>query len=290
MLAEYKEYIENLKLDHSEHTISSYKYSIEPFINYYNIKNIDDIKKITTKQCREFLNYLKEAGLSNNSINSRLRPLKAFFNFLSVERYIDESSWSNVKELRIPRRNPAFLSYDEIDLLVKNCKNLCEKTMFTLYITSGLRREELIKLKINDIIDNGHINVIGKGNKQRILGLQDSVYELLKEYVESRNEKWGNKYDNIFISNQGRPFTGSGIYRKFKSLCNRSGIPEERINVLHPHSMRHTFATNMLESGCDIKILQVGLGHANMKTTSDIYSHVRNTALDNAIKNQRKIL
>jgi integrase/recombinase XerD len=161
--------------------------------------------------------------------------------------------------------------------------------MFVLFVTTGLRKNELITLKISDVVGE-HITTLGKGSKQRQLGLQPEVAKLLQSYIDWRIDKWGNTYPNVFITNQGRPFTACGIYRKIESLFIRAGLPPERVQSLCVHSLRHTFASNLLESGADIKILQVAMGHSTLKVTSDIYSHIRTSALDSAMKNQRKII
>jgi site-specific recombinase XerD len=288
MIAEIEEYMNTVKMDKSNNTIRSYEYAIKLFTDFIQVKDFSDIKKVNSVKCREFQSYLISQGNAKSSINAYIRPLKALFNWLVENEYLESSPLEKVKYLKTAKTIPVFLSEEEIIAMVSACKNLEEKFIFTLMLTTGLRRNELVKLKISDV-EGQHILVHGKGSKDRRLILQPEIDDLLCEYLDYRNKKFGNKSEFLLISKMGSGFSGEAIRMKIQAIGKRANIPPERLEKIHPHTLRHTFATNLVGSGADIRVVQGALGHANLATTQ-IYAHLRNTTLDNAMLNMKSIL
>ena len=286
--AEHAEYLTTLQMDKSIRTLEVYTSAINRFFDYFKIDSLDKMKEITPAQCRVYQGVLKEAGLSNSSINTNTRPLKAFYYFFLNNEYVTSNPWCKVKELKVPKKEPVYLSEKESDDMISACKNDQELLIISVMIMLGLRRSEITNLKRSNIIDH-HIHIIGKGSKERVLPLSDDLYKLLQSYLLVRDSKWGDKYDNVFISQEGNPISGEAIRIKVQSIGRRAGIPAERLEKIHPHSLRHTFCTNMIENESNIRIVQGAMGHSSLETTIK-YSHLRNTALDKAVLNQRSIL
>jgi site-specific recombinase XerD len=287
-IAEINEYITTLKLDKSSRTIVSYEAAIQKLIRFLNIQTFEDLKNVTPSNLRELQNNMKESGLQASSINANMRPLKAMFNWFVENQYVESSPVSKVKALKTPKKLLAYLTEEETSLIVKSCKRVLDKLIIVLLITTGLRRNELVSLKISDIVGN-HIIVNGKGSKQRKLILHPDVCVLLNQWLKIRNRKYGDSCEYLLISKMGKQFTGNAIRDKVKASMKRAGFSEERIQEIHTHSLRHTFVANLFESGADIFTAQSALGHSDLATTQ-IYAHLRNSALDRAMLNQKSIL
>jgi integrase/recombinase XerC len=222
------------------------------------------------------------------SVNSHLRNLKALFRWLLGKKYITEDIFFNLKELKIVDTNKdnQYIEFEESRKMVNASKNLRDKVILATYLSLGLRRAELIDLKINSY-NNGILTVIGKGNKVRELGVEPNLRNILEQYITERNAS--NPNDYLFISNKGSKFSGTGIYFKVKSTTKRANLSEKRIKDIHPHTMRHTFGTDLRESCGDIRKVQDAMGHASMQTTM-IYDHVRSKIVNEAIINKRSVL
>lgn len=287
-IKEIKEYFDYLKLDKSKNTIRSYATAIDLFLEFSKINNFLELKKITSQDLRNFQMYLKNSGVSLSSINARIRPIKAMLNWMVDNSYIEVSPAYRLKDLKVGKKIPAFLSEEEVDVMINACKNDLDKLIVALLVTTGLRREELTSLRLKDY-DGLHITVNGKGNKQRVLILQEDVVKLMNKWIEKRNKKYGKINDYIFVSKAKTKFDGSSILRKIKSIMRDGGFEDERIKQIHTHSLRHTFVANLFEYGADIYTAQVALGHENL-TTTQIYSHLRNSALDKSMLNMKPVL
>jgi site-specific recombinase XerD len=282
MIAEIQEYLNTVKMDKSEHTVRSYEYAIKLFLDFIQAKDFSDIEKVTSAKCREFQSHLME-DKAKSSINAYVRPLKALFNWLIENEYLTVTPFGKVKYLKTAKVMPVFLSEEEISAMINACKNVEEEFIFTLMLTTGLRRNELVKLKLVDIEDN-HILVHGKGSKDRRLILQPAVVALMKDYLDYRNTKYSDKSEYLLVSKMSCGYSGESIRQKIQRIGERAGLSPERLEKIHPHTLRHTFATNLVGSGADIRIVQGALGHANLNTTM-IYAHLRDSALDNAMLN-----
>lgn len=287
-IPEINEYINTVKLDKSPNTVSTYETAINKFIEFLNIESFDDVKKITSADCRNHQTHMKELGLQHSSINTNIRPLRAMFNWLVENENLETSPLSKVKDLKVPKKVLAYLTEEEISLMVNSCKNVLDKLIIVLLITTGLRRNELVSLKTSDFVGS-HIIVNGKGSKQRKLILQPEVCDLMNKWLKIRNRKYGDTCEYLLVSKMRSQFSGNAIWEKVKSVMRLAGISEERVDQIHTHSLRHTFVANLFESGGDIFTAKSALGHENLATTQ-LYAHIRNSALDRAMLNQKSIL
>lgn len=288
MINEVEEYFNVLAMDKSEHTLRSYRTAWKKLSEFLNIETFEDIVNIKSDDIRKHQLNLKDQGISHASINTNIRPLRAMFNWFVENEYLDKNPFDRVKDLKTEKKVLAFLSEDEQEQIVNACRDdILDLLIFAILISTGLRREELCQLDLDDY-DGQHLLIHGKGNKERVLALQDPIILLLDQYLETRIRKHGNR-GALLISRQSDRFTGDGIYCRIKSILKKAGLPDDRIEQIHPHSLRHSFVANMLQAGNDIYVTSRGLGHANIETTMK-YAHIHGATLDKAIKNQRSIL
>jgi integrase/recombinase XerC len=234
---------------------------------------------------------LLTTNIQKSSVNSYLRPLKTIFNYLVENEIIEDNPFGKIKLLKTQKKLVSYLSEDEINIMIKSCDiartSPTDKLILVLFLTTGIRREELINIKISDICGQ-HVTINGKNNKQRKLILQPEIFKLLESYIPYRLKKYGVLHPELFISKYGTKFTGDGISKKIKRIMKESGFSAERISQIHTHSLRHTFVANLFESGADIYTAQKALGHELLKTT-EIYAHLRNSALDRSILNMKPL-
>lgn len=284
-----KEYFDMLRMDRSEKTIESYTYSVDKFFDYLKIESTKDISNVTTSQCREYQAACKAEGLGHSSINAYVRPLKALYNWLMENNDFSNNPFEKVKSLKEPNEEKAYLTEEEIEKFLGACKKAEEKAMFSMFFQLGIRRQELIDITFDDVIDDV-ILIHGKGSKERVVAMPSDTYSLYQEHLKIRNKKYGKDIPYIFVSKMRKQYSGQAIWDKFKTIMKRAGFSEQRIDELHPHSTRHTFLTNFLGNGNDIKSAQKVLGHSDIAVTSKIYAHLRDNALISMMRNQKPLL
>ena len=258
----------------SENTKESYQFDLEDFYNYF--KNID-ITSLKEKDIIDYLEYLKDKKkLSSRSIERHLTTIRGFFKYLT-KMEITHDITKSIDNLKLGKFLPETLTLDEVNELMDIKLNspfaYRTKAMLELMYGSGLRVSELVNLSINDIdLYNNTILINGKGSKERIVPLGDYAKEYLNLYLQNRSSllkrKNGNP-DKLFLNNHGRPITRNGFNFLLNNILKEKGIKK---NVT-PHSLRHSFATHMLDNGADLKVIQELLGHSDIVTTR-IYTHV----------------
>ena len=259
----------------SNNTYESYAFDLDCFKNYFNGKNVDNIHE---NDIVKYLEYLKEEKkLTPRSIERHLTTLRGFFKYLVKTEILKYDITKNIDNLKIGKHLPSTLTKEEIELLMDifldNPFNYRTKAMLELMYGSGLRVSELVNLTLNDIdLYNDTILIHGKGSKERIVPLGDYAKEYLREYLNVRNslikKKNGNP-DKLFLNNHGKPITRNGFNFLLNKLLKEKGIEKE----VTPHTLRHSFATHMLDNGADLRTIQELLGHSDMVTTR-IYTHV----------------
>ena len=293
-LENIKEYFDFLTLAKSPNTLASYVISVERFFDYLHVQTIEDVKKITPSNCRSYMMQLKEDGLKISSINAHIRPLKAIFNWLVDNDYVNKSPLNKIKLLKEEKREVDYLSVDETKKIVSACTRLEDRAIVATLLMTGLRRDEIASLKLVDYTGT-HITVIGKGNKQRTLPVASEVKMLLDQYIKIRNKKHGNTYEYLFVSKScklsqlnGR-FSGEAIRAKVKRALVLAGFPKDRMDTISTHKLRHTFASTLVLNDVPVETIQLALGHTNITTTMR-YVHINKQKMDDAIlKNLPKL-
>jgi site-specific recombinase XerD len=286
-MKEYEKFLEKLELDKSPHTIRSYKSAIDEFLVHFNINNIEDIKKLTPGHYDDYMVYLKSKGLKASSVNTFIRPIKVFLNWLKTREHINRNPFKGLEYLSREQRIPFFITDGEASAMMNSCKNLQDKLIISFLLYEGLRREELCDLKISDLIIESseiHISVKGKGDKERQAPLlvHPVIDDDLRKFLSNRRFS-DNEY--LFVSPFNKRFSSSSIWYKVKSVGKRAGIEESRLDRLTPHKLRHTACTELSTKANDDTV-QAFMGHSNIETTK-IYTHLKNNAMDDAIRKMK---
>lgn len=266
-------FIKSLK---SEKTKNDYKIWIEDFLEYKNIKEVEQLKDINVRDIVDWVDFLrKEKNNLDNSIKPKCQGLSSFFLFLMEDQnygILNNPVIYVLKKLK-PQKNPSrrtFLTIEEQELFLSECKSKREIAMFTLFLNNGLRVSELINLNLNDfgkVISptNGeeiyYINIVRKGGKIQRMRLNNDTAEAINDYIENGRKQ--SVYNNLFISNGGKPMSTSCIDKSIKKIKDKAGISKN----ISAHSLRRSIATTLHNQGVDIDGIKNVLGHASISTT-----------------------
>lgn len=262
----------------SKNTISAYETDLAHYIEflekYHHIKKPDQINE---RMLEGYLKSIRNKGLSAKTQARRLTSIKAFHAFLLLEREVDENISLNVKSPKIERNLPSVLSIDEVIKLLEAIDTtkplgLRNMALLELIYGSGLRVSELLSLKVSDLhINQKYLTVIGKGNKERIVPISDMAVIALRNYlVKAREELVKEKTPYLFLNLNGDVLSRVGFFKVLKKIAQDAGLNPDLIS---PHTLRHSFATHLLENGMDLRTLQSLLGHEDISTTQ-IYTHI----------------
>ena len=283
----------------SQRTIKAYTYDLNLFDKFLKPKKIKDVN---TSIIRKYLQVLQEKGLKSTSIKRKLATLKVFFSFLENEEIIDISPMHKLKgRFKIPRKLPRILSINEVSELLsilnkesqkysgyKKYQWLRNQLIFELLFSTGIRIDELVKLKIEDYDRNNKtLLVYGKGRKERIIYISSNeVQNLISRHIILRNEI-DTIHDFLFVNNRLTPLSVHSIRNIFKTILSKSSITKHYT----PHCLRHTMATLLVENGADIRSVQEILGHSSISTT-EIYVTISRQRKIEVMKkyNQRNLI
>ncbi len=283
---EGKDFINYLLIDkkYSEDTIFSYKNDLEKFFNFF--KNIS-IKNINKDDLRNYLKYLNDSDLSEKSISHSISTLRSFYKFLVAEEYLDNNLVMFIDLPKLPKNLPNVLSVEEVDQLLNidvfDKYSARNKAMLELMYSSGLRISELINLKVVDIsLDEALVRVFGKGSKERIVPIGDCALNALKTYIFVYRKDLLKKQssDYLFLSSLGDKMSRQAFFKIIKAIAIDKNIKTE----ISPHTLRHSFATHMLNYGADLRSIQELLGHSDIATTQ-IYTHISKNKISDDYQN-----
>lgn len=251
----------------SKNTLLSYKRDIEHYFEYFQSFVVDE------NSVREYLSKLK---CSSSSLARKVSALRSLYKFLIANRYLDHSPFDSIKGVKLEKKLPIYLSSDEIkkigDSFDRDYISVRDKLIFDLLVYSGARISEILSLKLSDVDYEGrYMKIVGKGNKMRLVPLQDHTLESIMNYVDHfRSMFFNEKFKNMLFVNMSR----NNYWIRLKRQALRAGIKKK----IYPHMLRHTFATIMLMNGANIRHVQEMLGHSDVATT-EIYTHVSNNRL-----------
>lgn len=248
-------------------------------LNDWAEKNSLEIISLTRQGLREWLIDLGGEKLSENSKRRLISSVRGFYKFLMFDGHIKQNP---AEDLVAPQKGvylPRFLNQTEIEILLTSPDTstetgLRDRAILELMYASGLRVSETANLKISNIdIDSGILTTIGKGSKTRRVPVGSSAVEWLKSYLAVRRKRENIEIDNIFVSTNGSPLNRQAIYAMIKEHAKKCGF-----DGVSPHTLRHSFATHLVQNSADIRSVQQMLGHADISTTQ-IYTHVTNAQL-----------
>jgi len=279
-----KEFLEYLEFNkkYSSYTVINYEndlLKLEEFLNKRKIK----LNDLDYKMVNEFIIFLKENRLNSVSINRILSAARTYFKFLEKKKVVSSNPFKLTTSLKKDKRLPNYFKYndfiDMIDSIDTNTDlGIRNRALFELLLATGARVSEVVNIKTNDInISLGEIKVLGKGNKERIVYINEHTKDALINYLNnSRNNLIKEKNDYLFLNHLGTKLTDRGVRVIIDNIIKKSAISLK----ITPHTFRHSFATMMLNEGCDLKSVQELLGHVNLSTTS-IYTHLSNEQIKN---------
>ncbi|MFT5834971.1 MAG: integrase/recombinase XerD [Cognaticolwellia sp.] len=261
----------------SKNSVMAYTRDVEKLVQYLAIAALDlSPQSIKREDLQTFLAYLYDLGLAAASQARLISGLKAFFNFLVLEKIISIAPTELIEAPNLARKLPSVLSFEEIERLLaaidlsKPEGHRNRAIVETLY-ACGLRVSELTGLKISNLyLDIGFIKVLGKGNKERFVPIGDDAMKFINFYQEDRkNLKTVHDDDILFLNRRGKPLSRVMIYYIIKDLAKAIGLEKN----ISPHTFRHSFATHLIEGGANLRAIQDMLGHASI-TTTEIYTHL----------------
>jgi len=262
----------------SNNTKMAYERDLKAFSLYLNNKNIENI---TANDIKSYISYLNDIKEKDKSIARKIVSIKTFFDYLMKERVIKVNPCEKIESPKLRKTLPKTLNEDEINILLnlspKTALEWRNKAMLELMYATGLRVSELVELEVNDIdLKDNYVRVFGKGKKERIVPMADITTDVLNEYINVYRNSLLKGYltDKVFISSYGKGMTRQGFFKNLKKIAKEQGIKKD----FSPHTLRHSFATHLLEHGADLRAIGEMLGHENIKTTQ-IYTHLSNNKI-----------
>lgn len=282
LLKDFSYYLNNER-GLSKNTIDAYIRDLadyQSFLERYH--KIKDVANIESKHIEGFLKSSKNRGLSAKSLSRKLTSIKSFHTFLLMEKEVDEDVTGKIARPKIEKSLPSVLSVDEVISILE----VVDKTttlgirniaLLELIYGSGLRVSELLNIKLKDIhMQQSYVIVTGKGDKERMVPISDMAIIAIRNYlVKAREDLLKDKTDYLFLNNQGKQLSRIGFFKVLKKLANDANLDPNRVS---PHTLRHSFATHLLENGMDLRSLQNLLGHEDISTTQ-IYTHISQSRL-----------
>ncbi len=274
-------YITYLKIEkgYSQNTFSAYYKDLNFFLNYLHKEN-EDFLSVAPLSIQNFLSSLSALNLSAKTRARFYSSIKGFYKFLYRNSEIDEFPFKDIEYPFVRRKLPEFLTKNEINKMLEvkfqnNFEGLRNKAFIELLYASGLRISEIASVKLEDFnFEMNFVKVIGKGSKERIVPFNISAAKYIKEYLEERSKIERGAGNYLFVTKKSKPLTRQGLWKIVKKMALKSGIDKN----ITPHTIRHTFATHLLEGGADLRSIQQMLGHSNISTT-EIYTHTDITHL-----------
>lgn len=262
------------KKNYSDNTYISYISDLYYF--YMFVKK--DLDKVTENDIRDYLEFLNMKKESSSSIRRKISSFKSFYKFLYLNDFIDKKDYpmARIGYPKQEKKLPKFIYYNDLlEILEESSKDsdgIRDKLIIEMLYATGVRVSELVNIKYSDIdYNNRRIRVSGKGNKERIVYFGEYALDQLNEYTSTHKK---NDEGYVFINSKGGQLTDRGVRYIIDNIMKRLSV---KVHVT-PHVLRHTFATDMLNNGCDIKIVQELLGHSSLRTT-EVYTHVTNERL-----------
>lgn len=266
-------------------TVESYMRDLEQFAHFILHRYDVEPRKVEQTMVERFMDWLYESKRSKSSQARALSGVKSFFNYLLLEEKIETSPAEFISAPKPGRTLPDILTTEEIDRIINiidnsTPKGLRDQAILEMLYSCGLRVSEVCDLQIGDLFfGEGYIRVTGKGDKQRMVPVNSIARDRVQLYLETRNQHKGSK-DTLFLNNRGTKLTRVMIFTIIRQTAARAGINKK----ISPHTLRHSFATHLLEGGADIRQVQELLGHENILTT-EIYTHLEISHLRKTVEN-----
>ena len=262
----------------SPNTLKSYNYEIHLYQSYLKDKlNIIDIEKVSKKDIESYLKYCYSKDEDSKTISHKITTIYNLHNYLLREKVVKDNEAEFIDRPKLAKHLPYTLTVSEIDKLLDiplvTVFDYRDKAMLELMYGTGLRVSELISLTVYDIdFYNAFLRIKGKGSKERVVPINSASLKYLKLYLDKRSLLLKKKTsDELFLNARGEGISRQGFFKNLKKILAKKGMPTN----ISPHSLRHSFATHLIENGADLRSVQTMLGHSDI-TTTKIYTHISN--------------
>lgn len=271
--AEYKRYLV-VERRLSENTVAAYMRDYDDFMHYVLRLHTAVPKDVTSEIISKYMDWLYRSGCSSASQARRLSGVKSLYNYLLINEKIEQMPTENIETPKAKRLLPDVLTVEEIDAMiatfdmttVKGCR---DNAIVEVLYSTGLRVSELISLRIDNLFfGEGYIRVVGKGDKQRLVPIGSAARDKIQLYMELRRPRKPSEA-TLFLNNRGEPLTRIMIFNIIKQAARLAGVEKN----ISPHTLRHSYATHLLEGGANIRQVQELLGHESI-TTTEVYTHL----------------
>ena len=273
-LEKFIRYLE-IEKNYSKLTILNYRLDLEGFLEFLAGASLESVDYLTV---RKYLALLKERNLNSRTVSRHLSSLRSFFKFLTREGFLKSNAITSVSSPKLDKHLPLFLTEAEVAQLIqaslpKDETGLRDRAILETFYSTGIRISELVGLSLDDMdFIGGIVKVRGKGKKERIAPIGDQAIRALREYLEARSKQ----SQAVFLNKRGSRITDRGVRTIVAKYLRIAGLKQG----VSPHTLRHSFATHLLDRGADLRTVQELLGHANLSTTQ-IYTHLTTEKLKN---------
>ena len=266
ILSEYLEYLE-IERGLSINTVDAYRRDLAYFLDICDC----ELKDIQRTQINNFILILRENNYSPTSVMRKIASLRGFFKWLCINEYCETNPTLTLEQPKVPKKLPKVVSVQEIESILNQDLSKLNRVVVELLYGCGLRVSELVNLKINEYdIGSKYLKCYGKGSKERIVPLGSKAIEAIKNYLPERDfilQKYRIDTKNLLVRENGKLVTRQDVY----NFIHEQG---KKINkTISPHTLRHSFATHLLENGADLRVVQELLGHSDVATTQ-LYTHI----------------
>ena len=272
-LQELSEYLNYLEIERglSQNTIDAYKRDLSDFLEFCLSKGAEEIQKIERTHINGYFLSVHEKKLSPTSVMRKTASLRGFFKWLCANEICEKNPALTLEPPKVPKRLPKVMTLEEINKILSENLNKKEKVIVELLYGCGLRVSELVNLKISDIDLSGkYLRCIGKGSKERIVPIGSMALKAIKNYDKEREfilQKNKRNTKNLLVTDCGKNITRQDVYTFIHNLGAKIH------KSISPHTLRHSFATHLLENGADLRVVQELLGHSDVSTTQ-LYTHI----------------
>jgi integrase/recombinase XerD len=264
----------------AENTLKAYRQDLRKYQGFLKTRHQDDFSAVMRREVTEFLFAEKKKGASASSLARRLVAVKLFHRFLAKEGHVSEDVTSVLDSPRLWKRLPQFLTIEEVTRMLslpntRLARGIRDRAVLELFYATGMRASELAKLKLEDVnLAGGFLKCLGKGSKERIIPLGAKSREALMKYLAIRGKAKYRDSAFVFLGKGREGISRQSLWRSIKEYGRLAGLSKK----ISPHTLRHSFATHLLERGADLRVVQELLGHADIATTQ-IYTHVHKDRL-----------
>lgn len=266
VLSEYLEYLE-IEKGLSENTIEAYRRDLSDFLDFCDM----DVTEVQRNNLNSYIRNLSEKEYSATSVMRKIASLRGFFKWLCASEICKTNPTLTLEQPKVPKRLPKVMTVQEIETILNENLNKRERVIVELLYGCGLRVSELVNLKVNDFdIKAKYLQTTGKGSKDRIVPLGSKAISAIKDYMQERDftlKKFRIDTKNLLVNEHGKNLSRQDVYNFIKEQGKKIH------KHISPHTLRHSFATHLLENGADLRIVQELLGHSDVATTQ-LYTHI----------------